>query len=34
MRLEVDKKIIRKSELLKKLISLKEVASIKNFSWV
>jgi hypothetical protein len=34
MRLQVDKKAIRKSELLRLMISLKERKSILNFSWI
>lgn len=33
MRLEVDKKIIRKSDLLRQMIILKEEKKILNFSW-
>lgn len=34
MRLELDKKLIRKSDLLKQLISFKEQRKILNFSWI
>lgn len=34
MRLQVDKKVIRKSDLLRQMISLKEQRKIMNFSWI
>jgi hypothetical protein len=34
MRLEVDKKMIRKSDLLRQMITLKEQRKILNFSWI
>lgn len=34
VRLRIDKKVVRKSELLRRLIALKEERSIINFSWI